>query len=111
MVGAIYHKQLGEMVLLCSVSLADVGGSIAVYCQDLSWIPAYYSSTNVGKSSELRMAGRSEGYFEEYNPDRKRFARNVDASKNIRQVMWLQPLPRTLWKEEIRFPKMNSLLR
>jgi hypothetical protein len=107
MVGAIYQSNLGKWFFV-SVSLGMLVLSLPFIVQDLSGFPAYYSSTNVGNSDYEWPDDR--GYFEEYNPDRKRFARMWTPSKNIAGDVLNLYLVR-YEREENSIPKMNSLLQ
>ena len=105
-VGAIYQSNLGKWFFV-SFSLGLLVLAMPFIVQDLSGFWVYYANTNTVDSDYEWPDDR--GYFEEYNPDGKRFARMWTPSKTVSGDVLNLDLAR-YEREENSIPQMNSLL-
>lgn len=105
-VGAIYQSNLGKWFFV-SFSLGLLVLALPFIVQDLSGFTAYYASINTHESDYEWPDDRA--YFEEYNPEGKRFARMWTPSKTVSGDVLNLYLPR-YEREENAIPQMNALL-
>ncbi|GAA0877284.1 hypothetical protein GCM10009119_02520 [Algoriphagus jejuensis] len=105
-VGAIYQSNLGKWFFV-SFSLGLLVLAMPFIVQDLSGFSAYYTSIDIDSSDYEWPDDRA--YFEEYNPDGKRFARMWTPSKMVSGDVLNLYLVR-YEREENSIPQMNELL-
>ncbi|WP_026968442.1 hypothetical protein [Algoriphagus terrigena] len=105
-IGAIYQSNIGKW-FFASFSLTLVVLAMPFIAQDLSGFSAFYANVNTDDSDYEWPDDR--GYFEEYNPDGKRFARMWTSNKTISGEVLNLYLVR-YEREEKAIPQMNKLL-
>ena len=105
-VGAIYQSNLGKWFFV-AFSLGLLVLAMPFVVQDLNGFTAYYANINSGDSDYEWPDDR--GYFEEYNPEGKRFARMWTPSKTVSGDVLNLYLVR-YEREENSIPQMNGLL-
>ena len=105
-VGAIYQSNLGKWFFV-SFSLGLLVLALPFIVQDLSGFTAYYANIDAHDSDYEWPDDR--GYFEEYNPEGKRFARMWTPSKTVAGDVLNLYLVR-YEREENAITQMNVLL-
>lgn len=105
-VGAVYQSNLGKWFFV-SFSLALLVLAMPFIAQDLKGFSSYYANINTGDSDYEWPDDRR--YFEEYNPDGKRFARMWTPRKRVSSEVLDLYLAR-YEREENSIPQMNALL-
>src|SRR5690606_26356061 len=106
-VGAIYQSNLGRwFFIVFSVGIIVLASPFII--QDTAGFSAYQVSINT-KDSDLEWPD-DRAYFEEYNAERKRFARMWTPSKTVTGDFLDLYLAR-YEREENSIPQMNSLLK
>jgi len=105
-IGAVYQSNLGKWAFM-SFFLGLIVISAPFISQDLNGFSAYQIQTNLDdKDFEWP---NDLGYFEEFNSEKKRFARIWTPYKRVNQEVLELYLPLYI-REENSIPKINSLL-
>ena len=105
-IGAVYQSNLGKWAFT-SFSVVLVAISSPFISQDLNGFGDYHTNINLD-DSEYEWP-KDKGYFEEYNSDKKRFARVWTSKKTVDSDVLQLYLPR-YDRDENAISKMNELL-
>lgn len=105
-IGAVYQSNLGKWSFI-SFSIVLVAISSPFISQDLKGFSDF--QTNVNLDDSQYDWPKDQGYFEEYNSEKKRFARVWTSKKTVDSEFMQLYLPRYA-RDENSISKMNELL-